>query len=96
MNLPDDKEEERLTLSQLERINDSLNDNDRVNEANSATEDDQDLEVKDAFLVFRAMCKLSIKTLDSTTIDMKSHSVRSKLLSLHIIHTILKEHIEIF
>ncbi|KAI5949000.1 SEC7 [Candida theae] len=96
VSLPEDKEEERLTLSQLERINDSLNDNDRVNEASSATEDDQDLEVKDAFLVFRAMCKLSIKTLDSTTVDMKSHSVRSKLLSLHIIHTILKEHIEIF
>ncbi|CAD1811108.1 Protein transport protein SEC7 [Candida parapsilosis] len=96
VNLPDGGEEERLTLSQLERINDSMNDNDRVNEASSATEDDQDLEVKDAFLVFRAMCKLSIKTLDSTTIDMKSHSVRSKLLSLHIIHTILKEHIEIF
>ncbi|KAG5422239.1 SEC7 [Candida metapsilosis] len=96
VNLPDDKEEERLTLEQLERINDSMNDNDRVNEASSATEDDQDLEVKDAFLVFRAMCKLSIKTLDSTTVDMKSHSVRSKLLSLHIIHTILKEHIEIF
>ncbi|KAI5968383.1 SEC7 [Candida margitis] len=96
VNLPDGREEERLTLSQLETINDSLNDNDRVNEASSATEDDQDLEVKDAFLVFRAMCKLSIKTLDSTTVDMKSHSVRSKLLSLHIIHTILKEHIEIF
>ena len=42
------------------------------------------------------MCKLSIKSLDSATIDMKSHSVRSKLLSLHIVHTILKDHIDIF
>ncbi|CAI5758610.1 unnamed protein product [Candida verbasci] len=87
---------EKLTLKRLERLNDSINDQDRVSEANYANANDEDLVVKDAFLVFRAMCKLSIKSLDSTTIDMKSHSVRSKLLSLHVIHTILKEHIEIF
>lgn len=62
VNLPDDKEEERLTLSQLERINDSLNDNDRVNEANSATEDDQDLEVKDAFW-YLELCVSSLSKL---------------------------------
>lgn len=85
----------KLTLENLERLNDG-NDIDRVNEANKATEKDEDLAVKDAFLIFRSMCKLSIKGLDSETIDMRSHSVRSKLLSLHIIHTILREHIEVF
>lgn len=88
--------QEKLTLKRLENLNDVINDNDRLNEANFATETDEDLAVKDAFLVFRAMCKLSIKSLDSATIDMKSHSVRSKLLSLHIVHTILKDHIDIF
>ena len=85
---------EKLTLKRLEKLNDSLTDADREN--NFASETEEDLAVKDAFLVFRAMCKLSIKSLDSTTVDMRSHSVRSKLLSLHIVHTILKEHIDIF
>ncbi|KAK6459258.1 guanine nucleotide exchange protein for ADP-robosylation factor [Scheffersomyces xylosifermentans] len=88
--------QQKLTLKNLEKLNDDGEDEDRVDEANNASESDEDLVVKDAFLIFRAMCKLSVKGLDSETIDMKSHSVRSKLLSLHIIHTILKEHIEIF
>ncbi|EGW31585.1 uncharacterized protein SPAPADRAFT_72363 [Spathaspora passalidarum NRRL Y-27907] len=99
LELPSDDinpSEEKLTLKRLENLTDNGNDNDRVQEANLATESDEDVVVKDAFLVFRAMCKLSVKSLDSTTIDMKSHSVRSKLLSLHIIHTILREHIEVF
>lgn len=87
---------EKLTLENLGKINDEGNDNDRVSEANKATEKDEDLVVKDAFLIFRAMCKLSVKPLESEALDMRSHSVRSKLLSLHIIHTVLREHIEIF
>lgn len=86
----------KLTLENLENLNADGTDLDRVNEASKATEKDEDLAVKDAFLIFRSMCKLSIKALDSDTIDMRSHSVRSKLLSLHIIHTILREHIEVF
>lgn len=85
---------EKLTLEALE--NDSSYDKDRVNEANMASENDEDMAVKDAFLIFRAMCKLSIKDLDTDNVDMKSHTVRSKLLSLHIIHTILKDNIDIF
>ncbi|KAG2735275.1 hypothetical protein G9P44_001489 [Scheffersomyces stipitis] len=93
---PIDDSREKLTLKNLEKLNDDVEDNDRVDEANNASESDEDLVVKDAFLIFRAMCKLSVKDLDSETIDMKSHTVRSKMLSLHIIHTILKDHIEIF
>lgn len=61
-------------------------------------EDDEDeIFIKDAFLVFRAMCKLSIKTLPPEQIaDLKSHGMRSKLLSLHLIHTILKTHMVVF
>src|SRR5207248_1161387 len=45
----------------------------------------------------RAMCKLSIKILPPEQLaDMKSHGMRSKLLSLHLIHTILKSHSTIF
>ena len=63
-----------------------------------AEEDEEDeIYIKDAFLVFRAMCKLSIKTLAPDQLaDLKSHGMRSKLLSLHLIHTILNNHIIVF
>ncbi|KAK7677967.1 hypothetical protein QCA50_019048 [Cerrena zonata] len=64
----------KLTLENLENFNNEANDLDRVDEANKASEKDEDLAVKDAFLIFRSMCKLSIKSLDSETLDMRSHS----------------------
>lgn len=88
--------EGKMTLEKLEKLNGDSADSDRVNEANLASEKDEDLAVKDAFLIFRAMCKLSVKEVDTDNVDMRSHSVRSKLLSLHIIHTILKTNIDIF
>lgn len=63
------------------------------------SEDDEEDEiyVKDAFLVFRAMCKLSTKTLRvEDAVDIKSQGMRSKLLSLHIIHTLLFNHPQVF
>lgn len=61
-------------------------------------EDDEDeVYMKDAFLVFRAMCKISIKSLRPEEIaDLKSQGMRTKLLSLHIIHTILFNHVYLF
>ncbi|KAK5175846.1 guanine nucleotide exchange protein for ADP-robosylation factor [Saxophila tyrrhenica] len=63
------------------------------------SEDDEEDEiyVKDAFLVFRAMCKLSTKPLrKEDAVDIKSQGMRSKLLSLHIIHTVLFNHSIVF
>lgn len=45
---------------------------------------------KDAFLVFRALCKLSMKPLPDGTPDPKSHELRSKILSLHLLLSILQ------
>ena len=46
---------------------------------------------KDAFLVFRSICKLSMKELHSKdTLDPKSHELRSKLLSLELQLAILQ------
>lgn len=45
---------------------------------------------KDAFLVFRALCKLSMKPLPEGTPDPKSHELRSKVLSLHLLLSILQ------
>ncbi|GAA99731.1 hypothetical protein E5Q_06434 [Mixia osmundae IAM 14324] len=56
-----------------------------------------DLYIKDAFLVFRSLCKLSMKPLGSESErDIKSHAMRSKLLSLHLILTILHNHMALF
>lgn len=45
---------------------------------------------KDAFLVFRALCKLSMKPLPDGAPDPKSHELRSKILSLHLLLSILQ------
>lgn len=45
---------------------------------------------KDAFLVFRALCKLSMKPLQEGQPDPKSHELRSKVLSLHLLLSILQ------
>ena len=45
---------------------------------------------KDAFLVFRSLCKLSMKPLPDGHPDPKSHELRSKILSLQMILSILQ------
>ncbi|KAI0701822.1 hypothetical protein BC835DRAFT_1264460 [Cytidiella melzeri] len=52
-----------------------------------------ELFIKDAFLVFRALCKLTMKPLNQDSErDLKSHAMRSKLLSLHLVLIILNNH----
>ncbi|KAI9707008.1 MAG: guanine nucleotide exchange protein for ADP-robosylation factor [Bogoriella megaspora] len=66
--------------------------------SDTSEEDDEDeIYIRDAFLVFRAMSKLSIKGLPvEQAVDIKSQGMRSKLLSLHIIHMILHNNSSIF
>ncbi|XP_053209714.1 brefeldin A-inhibited guanine nucleotide-exchange protein 1-like [Panonychus citri] len=45
---------------------------------------------KDAYLVFRSLCKLSMKVLPEGHLDPKSHELRSKILSLQLILSILQ------
>lgn len=67
-------------------------------ERGSPDEDEEDeIFVKDAYLVFRSMCRLSIKQLDLVQQqDVKSSSMRSKLVSLAIIRTLLNNHMIVF
>ena len=84
-----------LTLENMDKLND---DEERLMDAqqpDSIAITNQDLAVKDAFLVFRVMAKICAKPLE-TELDMRSHAVRSKLLSLHIIYSIIKDHIDVF
>lgn len=73
-----------------------------------------DLFIKDAFLVFRSLCKLTMKNLNTERYvfprfnrmhqphslyserDLKSHAMRSKLISLHLVLTILNSHMHVF
>ena len=61
-------------------------------------EDEEDeIYVKDAFLVFRSMCRLSTKQLSQDQQqDIKSSNMRSKLVSLAIIRTVLNNKMIIF
>lgn len=64
---------------------------------NTEEEEEDEIFVKDAYLVFRAMCRLSTKSLSvDHAHDVRSHGMRSKLLSLHMIHTILFNNIAVF
>ncbi|KAI8994988.1 hypothetical protein BDB01DRAFT_872611 [Pilobolus umbonatus] len=64
---------------------------------NGDDETEADLYIKDAILVFRALCKLSKKSIQSEWgNDMRSYSMRSKLLSLHLILTIMMSHMDVF
>ncbi|KAF2122273.1 hypothetical protein BDV96DRAFT_482874 [Lophiotrema nucula] len=67
-------------------------------ESEISDEDEEDeIFVKDAYLVFRAMCRLSTKALPlDQAVDVRSQGMRSKLLSLHIIHTILHNNVAVF
>jgi len=63
----------------------------------SDDDEEDEIYIKDAFLVFRAMCKLGTKALrPEDAVDVRSQGMRSKLLSLHIIHTALFNHSTVF
>jgi brefeldin A-inhibited guanine nucleotide-exchange protein len=58
---------------------------------------EKDLFIKDAFLVFRALCKLTMKSLNTESErDLKSHAMRSKLLSLHLVLSTLDNNVGLF
>ncbi|KAK5101942.1 guanine nucleotide exchange protein for ADP-robosylation factor [Lithohypha guttulata] len=62
-----------------------------------STEDEDDIYLRDAFLVFRSLCKLSQKQLSyDQQQDLRAQSMRSKLLSLHLIHHVLNNYMTVF
>ncbi|KAF8076350.1 hypothetical protein FPV67DRAFT_1407470 [Lyophyllum atratum] len=84
----------RLTLQNFETVNplDALPEGDHGRNLTP-----NDLFIKDAFLVFRALCKLTMKPLNTESErDLKSHAMRSKLLSLHLVLTVLNSHMPLF
>ncbi|RDA92143.1 hypothetical protein CP533_5570 [Ophiocordyceps camponoti-saundersi (nom. inval.)] len=70
----------------------------------SSQNDDDDLMdaedevyVRDAYLVFRSFCNLSTKVLAPDQLfDIRGQPMRSKLISLHLIHTLLNNNMVVF
>ncbi|KAH7163552.1 hypothetical protein B0J13DRAFT_538797 [Dactylonectria estremocensis] len=53
--------------------------------------------IRDAYLVFRSFCNLSTKVLPPDQLyDVRGQPMRSKLISLHLIHTLLNNNIGVF
>lgn len=88
----DETNNQTLTLEELQ---DTSNDDVQLTSDEIIGNDDE-LYVKDAFLVFRSMSNLASKSIEIDSLDMRSHQVRVKILSLHIIHSILKNYMDVF
>lgn len=72
-------------------------DDDQSGQDGSEEDEEDEIFVKDAYLVFRSMCRLSIKQLDmAQQQDIKSSNMRSKLMSLAIIRTLLNNNMAVF
>ncbi|KAI6247943.1 hypothetical protein HI914_03819 [Erysiphe necator] len=68
-----------------------------VEEATETDEDNDDIYIRDAYLVFRSFCNLSTKVLPADQLyDFKGQAMRSKLISLHLIQISLSNHIIVF
>ncbi|KAI8845097.1 hypothetical protein BJ741DRAFT_558307 [Chytriomyces cf. hyalinus JEL632] len=55
-----------------------------------------DRNIRDVHVVMKAFCKLGMKPLPEGSTDLKSQAMRTKLLSLHLIHTIMCSHMHLF
>ncbi|XP_070490197.1 brefeldin A-inhibited guanine nucleotide-exchange protein 1 [Chironomus tepperi] len=96
---PQKKEELKKVSSVSSISNDgSISEQQQSNENNEISSENENIAAakfthvlqKDAFLVFRALCKLSMKPLPEGQPDPKSHELRSKILSLHLLLSILQ------
>jgi brefeldin A-inhibited guanine nucleotide-exchange protein len=62
-----------------------------------ALEAEDEVYIRDAYLVFRSFCNLSTKVLPPEQLyDIRGQPMRSKLVSLHLIHTLLNNNIAVF
>ncbi len=71
--------------------------------ADTQTTNEEELEaedevyIRDAYLVFRSFCNLSTKVLPPDQLfDIRGQPMRSKLISLHLIHSVLNNNISVF
>ncbi|CAM1511030.1 Fc.00g085430.m01.CDS01 [Cosmosporella sp. VM-42] len=70
---------------------------DSAAEDSDALDSEDEVYIRDAYLVFRSFCNLSTKVLPPDQLyDIRGQPMRSKLISLHLIHTVLNNNIAVF
>jgi brefeldin A-inhibited guanine nucleotide-exchange protein len=68
-----------------------------TDEGMDSEESEDEVYIRDAYLVFRSFCNLSTKVLPPDQLyDLKGQAMRSKLISLHLIHTLLNNNMLVF
>jgi len=66
-------------------------------DSTDSDEAEDEVYIRDAYLVFRSFCNLSTKILTPDQLfDLKGQAMRSKLISLHIIHTLINNNVLVF
>jgi brefeldin A-inhibited guanine nucleotide-exchange protein len=87
-------------LTQARKASRATSNQTSVEDGSDETNDDEmedEVYIRDAYLVFRSFCNLSTKILPADQLfDLKSQAMRSKLISLHLIHTLLNNHVLVF
>lgn len=94
------------TVTRLKNAQKDKDDNASISgqSTHTAHQDDDDsldaedeVYIRDAYLVFRSFCNLSTKVLPPDQLyDVRGQPMRSKLVSLHLIHTLLNNNISVF
>ncbi len=74
-----------ITLKQMQQVP-----KDVLKLTEDTADNDLDTWTRDAFLILRSMCNLSAKTIENEAVDMRSHAMRSKLISLYIVYFAMK------
>ncbi|PMD36316.1 Sec7-domain-containing protein [Hyaloscypha variabilis F] len=68
-----------------------------TDDAMDSDESEDEVYIRDAYLVLRSFCNLSTKVLPPDQLyDLKGQAMRSKLISLHLIHTLLNNNMLVF
>jgi len=79
----------------------SVSDQSTLGENGEESQEDMEAEdevyIRDAYVVFRSFCNLSIKVLPADQLyDLRGQPMRSKMISLHLIHTLINNNISVF
>jgi brefeldin A-inhibited guanine nucleotide-exchange protein len=68
-----------------------------IDDTADSDETEDEVFIRDAYLVFRSFCNLSTKVLPPDQLyDLKGQTMRSKLISLHLIQTLLNNNMLVF
>ena len=87
----------RTAASSGRSISEQTNPDSPHDDAPEALDAEDEVYIRDAYLVFRSFCNLSTKVLPPDQLyDLRGQPMRSKLVSLHLIHTLLNNNIAVF